>query len=402
MPRDDRIPTIHQFLKDCVNDSDLMEICLLHFGDVRHEFADGMALGTKILRLLDYCNRQGQIEELLSVLEKKYPKRYKEYFAKLGGSPPPPPPESWKPGPLLIIGGIFLVVLLICGLPKIIRPDPTETPTVTPTTINAPTVTPTLRAGAASLRRIDGMAMVYIPPGVFTMGSDANDTSVNNETFPVREVTLMEGFWIDRTEVTNAQFAAFLTARGNQREGEVFWLSLEDADVLIVESDGVFQPKSGFRNHPVIEVSWYGAAAYCDWVGAVLPTEAQWEYAARGRGGFIYPWGNESPDSTRLNYNRNIDRTTAVGAYPNGASWVGALDMVGNVWEWVNDWYEPDYYESAPSVNPTGPDNGTKKVLRGGSWLHDALVAQAAYRNGYPPTLQNGYVGFRCANVSNR
>ena len=243
------------------------------------------------------------------------------------------------------------------------------------------------------VRPADGMVMVYVPAGEFEMGSNDGDSDEQ----PVHTVGL-DGFWIDQTEVTNAQFAVFLSEQGNQEEGGVAWIDLDNCRIEQRQRHGEFQPKSGYADHPVIAVSWYGAAAYCEWAGARLPTEAEWEYAARGPEGRVYPWGDEF-DGTLLNYSgTDINGTAPVGSYPGGASWCGALDMAGNVIEWVADWYGP--YPSGPQANPTGPSDGEYRVVRGGSWYDFPTYVRAAdrYRN-YPDDTWY-LVGFRCARGS--
>jgi formylglycine-generating enzyme required for sulfatase activity/tRNA A-37 threonylcarbamoyl transferase component Bud32 len=252
-------------------------------------------------------------------------------------------------------------------------------------------------------RPADGMVMVYVPGSTFEMGSTEGDDDERS----VHDVTL-DGFWLNQTEVTNAQFAAFLNDKGNQKDGGapllhiggVSWLDIEDEDCLIEQIGGEFRPKSGYADHPVVEVSWYGANAYCEWVGARLPTEAEWEYAARGPEGNIYPWGNEDPTCDLAQYSDCSGQTVPVGSFPDGASWCDALDMAGNVWEWVADWYDEDYYDRSPSENPTGPTSGDLRVLRGGSWISDPDDVRGANRNWYGPDGTNNYNGFRCARGS--
>jgi serine/threonine-protein kinase len=266
------------------------------------------------------------------------------------------------------------------------------------------------------------MVMVYVPAGEFQMGSTYNEADdalalcygyqgeCKRDWFEDERpshVVVLDGFWIDRTEVTNAQFAAFLNEEGNQKEGDVTWLYLEGETSLIERVGGEFRPKSGYGDHPVVEVSWYGAVAYCGWAEARLPAEAQWEYAARGPERRVFPWGDEV-DGTRLNHcDANCDqdwadesfddgyaRTAPVGSYPDGASWVGALDLAGNVWEWGADWYGE--YPSEAQENPTGPSTGDYRVVRGGGWGHGWHLVRTARRFGVRPIGRDSHLGFRC------
>jgi formylglycine-generating enzyme required for sulfatase activity len=233
--------------------------------------------------------------------------------------------------------------------------------------------------------------MVYLPAGEFTMGSDEG----SRDELPVHAITL-DAFYIDKTEVTNAQFAQFLNEGGNQEEGGATWLNVEDEDCLIAESGGQYRPKSGYADHPVIEVTWYGATAYCQWAGRRLPTEAEWEKAARGVEGRAYPWG-EGIDCGLANYGGCVGETVAVGSYPTAASPYGALDMAGNVYEWVIDWYDSRYYAASPRDNPQGPDSGSFRGVRGGSWVNGEKRVRAAARFNNAPSNPLNNVGFRCA-----
>ncbi|TEU18356.1 MAG: TIR domain-containing protein [Anaerolineales bacterium] len=233
--------------------------------------------------------------------------------------------------------------------------------------------------------------MVYVPAGEFIMGSDEGDSTEQ----PVHTVYL-DAFYIDKTEVTNVQVAQFLNEQGNQEEGGVTWLDIGDEGCLITESGGQYQPKSGYSDHPVVEVSWYGARAYCQWTGKRLPTEAEWEKAARGTDGWTYPWG-EGIDCDHAQYSGCGGRTVPVGSKPKGASPYGALDMAGNVWEWVADWYDEGYYVTSQESNPRGPPSGDWRVIRGGSWYNEEAHVCAAHRYGYPPGFGIGFTGFRCA-----
>ena len=231
----------------------------------------------------------------------------------------------------------------------------------------------------STVRAVDGMTMVYIPAGTFKMGSD---TGGDNEK-PVHDVNL-DAFWIDRTEVTNAQYARCVSAG-----------KCADPSETKSATRSSYYGDSQYADYPVIFLSWDDANNYCTWAGGQLPTEAQWEYAARGPEGYTYPWGNDEPNDTLLNHNLDVGDTATVGSYPAGASWVGALDLAGNVGEWVQDWY--GLYSSSAQTNPTGPTSGTYRVLRGGAWSYYAANNSMAYRMYVFPDDSFDNLGFRCA-----
>lgn len=219
------------------------------------------------------------------------------------------------------------------------------------------------------------MEMVLIPAGSFLMGIDGNDLDQR----PQHEVYL-DAYWMDLTEVTNTQYLACVDAGGCKPPGEA-----------------QYYREQALGSHPVAYVTWQDARDFCQWAGKRLPTEAEWEKAARGEDGRKYPWGNETPTGILANFDECNDGTTKVGRFLNGASPYGVLDMAGNVWEWVADWYDARYYQTSPAQNPTGPASGTKRVLRGGSWNSDELYMRASNRHWYYPDLSNLLNGFRCA-----
>jgi formylglycine-generating enzyme required for sulfatase activity len=259
--------------------------------------------------------------------------------------------------------------------PLITAPIPTENETSN--------TVPTPQAGdVRTVTRGDvQVEQVFVPAGSFMMGSEDGE---ENE-LPVHEVTL-NGFWLDRTEVTNAQYAACVV--------DGVCSPPDDSSSGTRDS---YYGNPAYANHPVIYVSWEGAAAFAAWAGGRLPTEAEWEYAARGPEAPTWPWGDEPPTCELLNYLGCVGDTSEAGSYPGGASWIEALDMAGNVWEWVNDRYDGDYYANSPTVNPPGPDAGDLRVVRGGSWLNDDQGTRAAYRTTTTRTAGTDLIGFRVA-----
>ena len=236
------------------------------------------------------------------------------------------------------------------------------------------------------------MVMVYVPAGEFLMGRPDSDTEADSNEKPEHTVYLA-AFWIDRTEVTNAQYRQCVQAGACQPPSSNASYSRDS-----------YYDNSSFDNHPVIYVDWSQANAYCRWAGARLPSEAEWEKAARGTGDWRkYPWGGESPSCSLTNYCPTshlpccVGDTTKVGRYPTDASPYGALDMGGNLDEWVADWYDRGYYAYSPADNPKGPDSGEARVARGGTWACDWFCARTTSRWARPPTKSHYATGFRCA-----
>ena len=329
-----------------------------------------------------------------------------------------------------ILSVTIALFLSACGTATQIPTNTPIPPTYTPepTSTLAPSPTPTLAPGDISVREKDGMNMVYVPAGEFTMGAPAAvltasclnymvscGYSDSNTDAPVHSVTL-DAFWIDQTEVTFAQYAlcrkdGACTATASQ--GSIcgnfkFCESPVDPNNLSAYIQPFYpaklmgQPvqiylKKEYANYPVVIVSWEDAQKYCAWAGGRLPTEAEWEKAARGTDGRLFPWGTAKFTGEYANAANNINHSTAVGSFPKGASPYGALDMAGNVEEWVADYYSEDYYRESFTSNPTGPADGSFRVVRGGSWIDypDGLFATS--RGWNIPTIYDIIFGFRCA-----
>ena len=256
--------------------------------------------------------------------------------------------------------------------------------------------------------------MVLIPTGEFVMGSDETDLDSLNDEYPEHVVNL-SAYEIDLYEVTNQEFADFLNSYGSNVSPEGYQMH-STVYGHITPVGGTWWVDAGYEDHPVNWVTWYGANTFCDYYGKRLPTEAEWEKAARGGCEFgtdpeecdhqderTYPWG-EGIDCEHANYSPDygigdtcMGETTPVGSYTLGVSPYGPYDMAGNVWEWVHDWHDADYYDYSPAVDPQGPESGSDRVTRGGSWIIDSRYNRCASRVTSNPTDKYSNVGFRCA-----
>jgi serine/threonine-protein kinase len=321
-----------------------------------------------------------------------------------------------------VFGGAMGLILLAVAVGfggAFLAPDPTATPIapavaiqptntplpsatpVPPTQTPVPTITPTLGIGSTQVSEKDGMVQVYVPEGEFLMGSDSKiDPYFWGAESPTHTVTL-KGFWIYRTEVTNRMYQNCVVA-------EVCNLPQQTRSV----SRNTYYGEAQFDAFPVVQITWYQAKTYCTWAGGRLPTEAEWEKAARGTDGRLFPWGNQTPTGQLANLcDRHCDNlsvsvvseddgysdTAPVGNYPAGRSPYGVLDMAGNVWEWVADWYQVDYYTQSPFDDPSGPSSGDRKVLRGGSWFNGFDGLRTVVRMSKKPDDVLYSAGFRCA-----
>jgi formylglycine-generating enzyme required for sulfatase activity len=330
----------------------------------------------------------------------------KQEFSESEEQPFPKRPKDKRPtktGYIVAIfsAGAIIIVAMISNLPQIFKSLPeltatidTQVPLSTYTAlISSPTPAPTL----LPTETIEPTAVVYDPhpdpsdyidpkgvpmrpvsAGEFTMGSDSG----KSDERPVHTVGL-DAYYIDKYEVTNRLYKVCV-----------------DADVCQVPQDDSFTTdyygNPDFDDYPVMGVSWEMAKVYCEWRGAQLPTEAQWEKAARGLDERTYPWG-EGIDQSLANYDRTGIEPAVVGTYEKGKSPYGVYDMAGNVWEWVADWYSSTFYDNSPTFNPSGPGNGQQRVLRGGVWYYGEDRVRVSSRDSYDPVKILGSFGFRCA-----
>jgi formylglycine-generating enzyme required for sulfatase activity/DNA-binding CsgD family transcriptional regulator len=316
---------------------------------------------------------------------------------------PPPPGRrriNWRPIIGVAIAGIFIIIFMK-SYPSIVTmlARPTNIPVQAISTPTAPAPAPSpMFTPAETVDQKDGMVLVQVPAGEFEMGSSrAEDPQASEEELPQHSVYL-DAYWIDQTEVSNAQYA----------------MCVADAGACTMPANtssrthGSYYDNSQYADYPVIFVSWSQAADYCEWAGRRLPTEGEWEKAARGVDGRMYPWGS-SFDGTLANYcdvNCQTDwkdsrfddgygDTAPVGEYPDGVSLYGVLDMAGNVYEWVADWFEP--YHRSQQTNPTGPVDGLDKIIRGGSWGDDPAHIRSSMRSRINAESWSDFIGFRCA-----
>ena len=377
------------------------------------------------------------------------------------GGYPPPPPKKGVPGFVwalvgiigagLIGGMIFLVVILLNRGGKQVDLFPPQDSPETQVVIAAATATeaptppvkatypfssisrqtektepsvkpteapsaPTPDPGTTKVNPDDGATLVYVPGGTFMMGlTDEAIEGILSQTWcspcsenlftsaqPEHEVNL-DGYWMYRTEVTNAQFAKFVQQTRYETTAEIKGKSIilygnrqgDFEDVAWNKPRGLGSDISGKDEFPVIHVSWYDAQAYCEWAGGRLPTEAEWEKAARGEDSRRFPWGNKSPDSSLASYAKKTGYMP-VGNFPDGASPYGVLDLAGNVFEWVSDVFYSSYYETSPVDNPTGPSDGAQVVVRGGSWSYPPRNLLTAIRVKQDMDYTSFFQGFRC------
>ena len=253
-----------------------------------------------------------------------------------------------------------------------------EASTQVPTAESAPVLQPIPLGGPGSgetMKWIDGSVLIYIPAGDFVMGDNGFDA-------PVHTVTL-DGYWIQETKVTNRMYdqcvrAGICSSPTQTLGGPVF-------------------NNPEFASHPVVGVTWEQAQTYCGWIQGSLPTEAQWEKAARGLNGNPYPWGTNSPSCSLVNFSNCVGSTSNVTSQESGKSPFGLFDMAGNVFEWVFDWYGQNYYSQSPSANPTGPESGQYRSIRGSSFESTEEQIPSAIRRFDEPTDNRRDTGFRCA-----
>jgi len=313
----------------------------------------------------------------------------------------------------IIASLLFILVLTACGVDaKTSLPDPTVTSITTPTvipeikateTVASPTVeatrtlvVPTETPANLRTSLVDGMPQVFIPAGTFHMGG--YDVRAAPDEFPAHEVTL-NAYWMDQLEVTNAMYqlcvgagvCALPQSLESQRRVD-YYNNVE------------------FKDYPVVHVTWGDAKSFCEWAGEQLPTEAEWERAARGDDLRTFPWGEDKANESYANYNFIVKDTSRVGSYPRGASPFGVLDMAGNVAEWTADFYKPNFYETSDSVNPiSSTGSNFFRVVRGGSLGDAEINIRVAKRSsvlgsnlnaipGSPEYLGNSSprIGFRC------
>jgi len=258
-------------------------------------------------------------------------------------------------------------------IPQTATPEPTWTAippsnTPEPTTTSQPTVLPN------EIEDLKGVPMVLVPAGEFVMGADDDQAAA----MPAHTVYL-DAYYIDVYEVSQNRYRECL-----------------EAGVCDTEN-GKHLNTPVWDEHPMMDINWYDAQEYCEWRGGSLPTEAQWEKAARGTDQRRYPWGNEPVTCELARYGECGWMTAPVGSHPAGVSPYGVHDMAGNAWEFVYDWYDQDYYKVSPTENPTGPDRDTGwKSERGGAWFYEASLMSSIWRNHAKPTWHFDYVGFRC------
>ena len=281
---------------------------------------------------------------------------------------------------------IFIILLFLCKfeIPTASAQKTSLTHSPTAAESEETETTPEPTSEAEKYPGKDGAEMVFIPEGSFIMGTD--DGNALTSSRPAHEVTLRD-YWIDRYEVSNAQYAECVKAKFCTLPKELTSGTRDD-----------YYKNSDYANYPVIHVNHQQASAYCEWAGKRLPTEAEWEKAARGEQGFLYPWGNNLPDEIPAQINRFQSGDTApVDSFPEGASPYGIFNMEGNVWEWTADQFDEFWYSSSPSDNPKASFGINDYVIRGFSWAYPFSRYEITIRNAFYILNHTYDLGFRCA-----
>ena len=289
--------------------------------------------------------------------------------------------------PIVVIGLLLSGLSLGHGLALADEPVPVNPEPVSPKpaekTRRPANRSPASKATAlpklpAALLGQDGAPMVWVPAGEFTMGSEQGD----DDEQPIHRVVL-DSFYLDTFEVTNGRFAKFVAAI----QSEPPW-GFADQETPVVQAD-----------RPVRWVTWLEATGYCLWAGKRLPTEAEWEKAARGPEGRTYPWGHDPPTAAHAVFGltEGAETVSPIGNRSPGSSLYGVHDLAGNLYEWVTDWYDEAFYTRQSTHNPRGPVEGTTKVQRGGSYINGPYRLRSAFRTKGDPTEHDPHVGFRCA-----
>jgi formylglycine-generating enzyme required for sulfatase activity len=332
---------LYDFILDSFDEEELNDLCI-HIDGVRHEFGSGMSIKVKVKELIDYCNWHGIRDKLLDALEKERKEKYQAAFAQTISAP-----HQFE-----------------TLMPQTAEPIPSPT-AKTPTH-------PSTSDNDSLVHEKTGLEFVRIPAGTFLYGYDK------------KSVDLPE-YWISKTPVTNIAYKKFIDANPAHEVPKMLWLGGQNN---WDKSTRTFKPE--LAEHPVVIVNWYEAITFCAWAGLQLPTEEQWEKAARGTDGLSYPWGHDAPTPKLCNYGENVGSTTPVGQYsPQGDSPYSCVDMSGNVWEWcLNKYDKPEDTDIDQS--------GDVRVLRGGAWLGDQDGVHTAHRlGGYAPDFRFHDIGFR-------
>ena len=355
-------PELRQFITQFFNDEELETLCFDYFPEALNDFGGGMSKNRKVMRLIEYCVNRDKLNELNTALFHERQDVYWERFHQI--------PDK--------IEDVDRYVEWLKSLPDKVFPGKiTQGPPPKPD---------------SRIHEKTGIELVRVPAGPFFYGSSENDPMAKDNEKPQRTIDLPE-YLIGLTPVTNAQFSEFIQVTGYITTAEqrghgwgwtgIRWDNIPNAQWR--QPRGLGSSIAGKENHPVVQVSWKDAKAFCEWAELVLPREEEWEKAARGKDTRIWPWGNDLPTSHHCNFNRNIGGTTPVGRYsPIGDSPYGCTDMAGNVWEWTESQYENETMQ-------------IMYVLRGGSWDYNQRFVRVSARSKHFPDFSSISRGFRVA-----